>query len=550
MKYYQEVINLVDSGKPISEEVGLALKRVPHYIKVYKYNHRWVSRIISFIEKNMWLQKGGDRLIKLEPEQKFWIEMMGFEHDDGRPVITDLPVIIGAGSGKSTFLACLSIAVMMVGSKRGQDVLVFANSKLQAQELFRTAQEIVRDERSNLYEFYKRDLLRPIINKIDYPVTDSSIQIKAMDNRTADGVNVRMIVFDEFHAYTTNIIENVRKSTANKRKDTGYTIFYSSTNGQTRGATFDSYISRWEKILHGEIEDDAVFPIIYKLDDISEVLNPDMYEKALPFINSMSDKSITKNLVTQAEGNPVAQAEILAKVFNIPQEQYNALFTEDVIKHSREGFKKIPRGARVYVGYDLSAVYDLSVICFVYHDESTDSYYIDGHGFIPRSTYENKISRELKERYTRYVDEGTLTLVDTPMIESSEVAEYTDNFLSENGLILEKVLGDAFYKADFQKMMKDAYGKDIIKTVKQSVANLSEPLKVIRAYVDNKKLFLASDIIAWNFTNLRVKVDANGNIFPNKDKARAQIDFVSAATAAFSGILNSDDSDIIEYKYE
>lgn len=549
MKYFYKLLDLIRDGKPISNEVREALDRVPHYIATYKYNKKYVSALISFIEHNMWLQKGGEGKLKLQTEQKFWIEMMGFEYDDGRPVITDLPVIIGAGSGKSTFLAALSLAVMIVGSKRGQDILVFANSKKQAQELFRTSSEICSDERSSLYEFYKRDLLKPIINQIKYAPTNSIMQIKAMDNHTADGVNVRMVVFDEFHAYTTNVIENIRKSTAPKRKKTGYTIFYSSTNGQTRGAVFDSYMIKWEKILTGEVKDDSIFPIIYKMDDVKEVLKPELYEKALPFIKELSDPMIIYDLVKKAKGNPVAQAEILAKSFNIPQELYNSLFTSDIIERSLKGYKPIPDGATVYVGYDLSSVYDLSAIVFVYKDEEHDNYYIYGHAFIPRDTYNNKISRELKERYTEYAARGYLTLVDTPTIESSQVYNYMDNFIKEHQFTVVNILGDAFYNKEYRKLINDNYGDDVLVIVRQNVRELSEPLKYIQAYINSNKLFISNDLLAWNFANLRVKVDANNNIFPNKQKARAQIDLVSASISAFNGILNADNDSIVSFNY-
>ena len=118
MKYYYEVMKLIADGKPVSREVKLAMARVPHYIKTYKFNETYAAALISFIERNLYLQKGGEGLIKLQPEQKFWIEMLCFEYADGRPVITDLPIILGAGSGKSTFLAALAIAVMLIGSKK------------------------------------------------------------------------------------------------------------------------------------------------------------------------------------------------------------------------------------------------------------------------------------------------------------------------------------------------------------------------------------------------------------------------------------------------
>ena len=544
--YYYELLKLIRDGKPINKWVCKALDRVPHYLTTYKYNRDYVTALINFIENNMYLQKGGNGKLVLQTEQKFWIEMLGFEHDDGRPVITDLAIILGAGSGKSTFLASLSLAVMLVGSHRGNDVLVFANSIRQAHELFRTSTEIVKDERSSLYEFYKRDLLEPIINKIRYTPTNSVLEIKAMDNRTADGVNVRMVVFDEFHAYTTNIIENVRKSTAPKRKETGYTIVYSSTNGQTRGAVFDDYMNKWQKILTGETDDDTIFPILYGLDNASEALDPSQYEKALPFIKDISSPDIILDMVTKAKGNPTAQAEILAKTFNIPQQEYNSLFTSDVLLNAQQNFEPIPHGSSIYVGYDLSAVDDLSAIVFAYRNPQ-GQFFITGHAFIPETTFNNRTSREQRERYAKFIAQGTLTLVKEPTVQGKTVFEYMQKYTKDNGYTISGVIGDNFYNREFRDAVSTNYGEDTLKQLRQTVKYLSEPLKNIKASLLSNNLFLDSDILIWNFANLRVKIDANNNIFPNKEKSSDKIDFVSATIGAVYGYLNEDDATAYEW---
>ena len=85
-------------------------------------------------------------------------------------------------------MAGLALAVMIVDSHRGQDVLVMSNSVNQSPDTFRTATDMVSDDRSPLYDFKKMDLIQPIQGKIRWTPTNSQIEIKAMDNKTADGV--------------------------------------------------------------------------------------------------------------------------------------------------------------------------------------------------------------------------------------------------------------------------------------------------------------------------------------------------------------------------
>lgn len=545
MHWYYEYLKLIAQGKPVSEEVRLALDRIPGYLNLFDYDATYPNKIIDFIEHFIYLQKGAtdNEPMKLQVEQKFWIELMGFKHkDSGRQVINDIGLILGAGSGKSTFMAALGIAVMMVGSKQGNDVIIFANSIKQAQETFRTASEMVGDDRSMLYDMYERGMLKPILNSIKYPLTNSLIQVKAMDNRVADGVNVRLAIFDEFHAYRTNVIENVRKSSAPKRRDTGFTIWYISTNGQTRDSVFDSYYQRWEDILHGRVEDWSTFPMIYKLDDLSETMDESTYEKAMPFVKSISDPAIVKNILLKAKGNPVAQSEILAKSFNIPQAEFNALFTEDELKKARHiKFDELVNDNDVYIGFDLSSVNDLSSIALV--KKRGNHLSVLTHSFLPEKTFNEKVSVEQRQRYQIFIDKGALELIPGSMIDEKYVFDWLVNYLHDNELNPLGFAGDAYYSKDFKRYLADYFGDSMVFTVAQNVANLSDPLKKTKAFVAGGHYSLKDDLITWSLSNLRVKIDANGNVYPNKEKAIDKIDPVLAMIQGYwlYNKLNSDE---------
>lgn len=569
--YFYDYINMIGrTHKPISYKLRLALDRVPHYIETYDLNEAYVQALIDFIQNNLYLQKGGHLPFILEPEQKFWIEMLGYEHKTTHvPVISDLGIIIGAGSGKSTFMAALSLAVMMVGSYKGNDVLVLSNSKEQSQELFRTASEMCSDDSSPLMILKNNYLLRPVINKIYYDPTNSIMQIKAMDNRTADGVNVRMAVFDEFHAYKVNVIENIRKSSAPKRAKTGFTIVFISTNGQTRDLVFDDYMKTWEKLLYdgerlrlGIIKpedayiDDSTFPLIYQYDngcvDIyardlpnESIEDVNSYEMAMPFIKTISDPQIILDTVRKMHDNPVGMSEILAKSFNIPQSEFNNLFTAETLLKCYKPESYLSPERDVYIGYDMSAVDDLSSITIALKD---DHYYrFENHNFIPRSTYEKRTDEKHRQLYDKFIDEGSLTIMDSDTIDYDQAFDWMYNYLNEQHYSVIKIFGDAFYATQFRKRCIETYGEDNVIELRQSVRYLSEPLKFIRGLVTNESVELSNALLVWSFGNVKVKVDANDNIYPNKEKKADKIDPVLASIQAIYGFITQVEDDVIDW---
>lgn len=535
MDYFFEYVDYIaKTGKPISNAVRQALDRVPLYLMRFHYRKEYPEALVHFIESFIYLQKGGGsaKPMKLQPEQKFWLSLFGLVDDKGHQVVNDIALVLGAGSGKSTFVAALSLAVMMVGSETGNDVLVMSNSQEQSQETFRTASEMVRDDRSVLGELTRRHVIKPVIKKIKYEPTRSQISVKAMDNKTADGVNVRMAIFDEMHSYRENVIENIRKSSAPKRVKTGFTTVYITTNGQVRGSVFDNYLKYWRQVLEGTVEDWSTFPMIYELDSVAELQDPETYPKAMPFINEISDISVPVNQLKQARNDPVRLAELLAKSFNIPQTEFNAVFHNDELTKDMEAKPVGELSSVVYVGFDLSAVNDLSAVAFLRFDEEGTPVY-DVKAWIPSETYRSRISPEQRQNYDRFKAAGTLKLIEGNIIDEREVFDEVAEYISRNRLTVAGFSGDGFYSRNFQRYIRETYGADSLKVTRQTVGNFSDPLKHLITLFQAGTTPINSDLMAWSLSNVRVRIDANDNIYPNKSKAAEKIDPVLAMLHAF-----------------
>jgi phage terminase large subunit-like protein len=70
--------------------------------------------------------------------------------------------------------------------------------------------------------------------------------------------------------------------------------------------------------------------------------------------------------------------------------------------------------------------------------------------------------------------------------------------------------------------------------VRQTVQGLSSACKELEAAVISGRLHHNSPVLSWCISNLQTKVDANGNLFPNKAAAKNKIDAASAMINALA----------------
>ena len=72
-----------------------------------------------------------------------------------------------------------------------------------------------------------------------------------------------------------------------------------------------------------------------------------------------------------------------------------------------------------------------------------------------------------------------------------------------------------------------------IHDIPQTVKSLSNPLKVYKEKAKMGKIIFNDPVATWNHANVRVKLDANNNVFPNKEKAKEKIDVFASQLDAF-----------------
>lgn len=550
--YIAQYLKLIEQGKiPISNEMTLAVARVKRYFKQYHYKHDEVEKRISFIENETCNTKGNNSKLKLALVQKFWLSVAwGFYHDveilktnpdtleqysaiEERRLVNEIPLIMSRGSGKTTLASAIAMVGLIADGEWGADVSCLATTREQSSLLFNASRSMTSNEDTLLYLMKQAGMLRSTKQGLLYEETNSLMTIKTSDYEVLDGLNSNMVLFDEIHSYDDDFIQVVKDGSSRKREN--WQVWYISTNGTKRGKVFDTYMDEWMDILTGKINNDSVFPFIYKLDDVKEISEPDKWLKAIPMLGiSTSNEAIVKD-IEMSKNNPAKQAELMAKTFNLPVNNYQSFFTNEECLGNRVKFDRMlftgtdERNAYCVLGVDISDKNDICSVSFMIPDG--DKRYFFNKKYIPRVTL-SKLPREQREQYEKWEKDGELHIHELDYNDQDYIFDDLKDFMGENKIYPIAVGYDRWNAQRLTNLFNDWYG-DICFDIPQTVKILSSPLKIYKAKLQGGKIIFDDGASTWMHSNVQVKLDSNNNIFPNKKEAKNKIDTFASQLDAF-----------------
>jgi len=553
MKYFDQYKALIDAKEiPVCHEMKLAIKRIERYQKQYIFKQEKVDNRIKFIEEECSNTKGLNSPLTLALPQKVWLEtafgfyknaevtktnpdtMEPYKATEERRLIHEIPIIVSRASGKTTLAAAIALMAQIIDGEYGADVQCLAKTREQAGYLFNASRAMVHREGSLLNLLNKSEKLTSTKAGLMYHDTNSLVCIKTLDYDTLDGTNSHFNIFDEVHAYDEDPIKVVNDGSSKKRKN--WQTWYISTNGTKREKVFDRYYKIWLSVLNGEIANDSIMPFIYKLDDVEEIYKPEMWMKAIPLLGITTEPETIANDIEMSKDNPVDQAELKSKTFNLPVNSYLAYFTnEECSGNKKEWNPEIFEGtdekrARCVVGADLSDVNDICAISFMVVDR--DRRYFMTRKYVPRSKVE-LLPKDQKDKYIEWESKGLLTFHDREYNDREFIFDDLIMFMDEHKIFPVRIGYDRWGAREFIKLWEERYGTEIGYEVMQTVKGLSNGLKLYKTKMKGGNIIFNDELTGWMHGNVNVKTDANNNVFPNRQQAKAKIDGFAAQLDAF-----------------
>lgn len=546
---------------PVCREISMEMNRIDNLIADprYYYDDKAVLGFVAFCEEELTLTDGSNLKLldtfKLWAEQLFgwyyFIERSVYEpNEDGhgghyvikktkKRLINKQYLVLSRGSAKSMYGSCVQGYYLTVDTSTTLQITT-APTMRQADEVMSPIRTAIARSRGRLFKFLtdgslqnttgnraNRMKLAATKKGIENFLTNSLLEVRPMSVDKLQGARPKVSTVDEW--LSGDVREDVigaLEQGASKLDD--WLIIAMSSEGTVRNGVGDNIKMELMSILKGEYINPHVSIWYYKLDDIQEVADPDMWMKAAPNIGKTVSYETYQLDVERAEKAPSTRNDILAKRFGIPMEGYTYYFTyEETLPHRPRDFWQMPCA----MGADLSQGDDFCAFTFLF-PIGREEYGVKTRCYISSDTM-NKLAPATRIKYEDFMKEGSLMVFDCVALDMDQVYEDLDEFIINKEYDVRAFGYDPYNAKEFVARWANENGPYGIEKVIQGVKTETVPLGELKKLAENRLLLFDEELMTFCMGNAITLEDTNGNRKLYKKRHEDKIDSVAALMDAY-----------------
>jgi phage terminase large subunit-like protein len=500
----------------------------------YRFDEAKAEKVCTFISllrhtKGKWARRDplnpDANRIRLEPWQCFVLcSIFGWvDKATGKRRFRRASIYVPRKNGKSIFGAGIGLYMLAFDDEPGAEVYSGATSQKQAWEVFKPARMMC------LKDPALADAAGITVNAASLIIEGDGAKFEPVIGKPGDGASPHCAIVDEFHEHPTSELYDTMRTGMAAREQPLLPIL--STAGDNLAGPCRDDWQACEKLLDGAYEDDALFAIIYTLDDESEWATETGLAKANPNWGVSVIPNIILADLEEAKRDPKKQAAFKTKHCNLWVSSRSAFFNVELWRKGRRDIKPDDfRGCRCTISADAALKHDIFpvVLCF----RKDDRFALFGRYYLPRET----VNLPQKQHYRKWEAEGRITVHDGAIVDHRAILEDVWQLYTEFGC--EEFDYDP---AKLQLFANDmaARGANCVDCYSGNGVKMPEWLAEFDgAYRAGKIQHDGDPVLAWAISNCVAKPAKRGMFFLTKDGNENKIDPAIAALMAF-GRLNS-----------
>jgi phage terminase large subunit-like protein len=508
----EKYITDVQSGAvPVCEHVRNAVARyVADRASGWGFSETYAQHAVDFIEQlEHSTGEYAGRPFELEPWQAFIVwNLFGFLNEDGSRRFTRAYVEVPRKNGKSTFSSALMLYGLIADDESAAQVYSAATKLDQAMMVFGESVRVCQ----NLPWLNEALTVNNSVNNRRILYGQSIYKPLEWNPGKQDGLNAHFCCIDEYHAHPNDELYNViRNSMGARRQPLLFTI---TTAGFNREAPCYKHRQYCAGVLSGNIKDDALFSVIYTLDEGDDWTDPAVWAKANPNWGvSVNPRQLEQGL-TEAKEFVHKEVEFKTKLLNVWTDTAMTWISDSLWK-ACDGEDEL-EGEVCYGGLDLASTGDFCAFSLYFPSlHAVRTWY-----WLPSETaFKRKDAAGASIR--QWAADGFIELTE------GNVTDYA--FIKARVIELAQrydIKDIAFDRFNASQLVIELQNEGLqMFPFGQGFVSMSAPTKELERLTKDKQIRHAGNpVTRWMMGNIMLRTDPAGNIKIDKAKSGDKVD--------------------------
>lgn len=390
---------------------------------------------------------------------------------------TEVLFLVGRKNGKTPLIGAICLSEWFCG-EMGKKIMCASNNYEQA-DLMYQAIDAMREESPSLEKVTRRNQTGLYFghqkqkNKTGKFSKQNKGSIRKLSAKTGakEGRNIGVGAVDEvFEMEDDSLIMPIRQALSTQDEPLYFEL---TTEGFTNDGYLDKRLKKARQVLAGEEINEHWLIWLYTQDSEKEVWQDEKtWVKSNPGLGKIKKWSFLRNMIQEAKTSTSTKAFVMAKDFNIKQNNAQAWLSEEDVKNDLTYDMEELRGCVGIGAADLSETGDLTnAKALIYNPNNRQKYFISKY-FLPASkVHEN-------EKYEAWAKKGYLHICAGNEVDQSDIVTWFVSLYKKFGIRVMFTGYDKWQAKAFKKEMEDT-GFDIEKI--QQGFDLSNAMTVLEA---------------------------------------------------------------------
>ena len=459
----------------------------------------------------------------------------GYDAETGKQMIREYGLLISKKNTKSTIAAGIMLTALILCWREEEEHLILAPTKEVADNSYKPAAAMVREDDELAALFHIQDHVRTITHRVNR----NSLKVVAADVDTVSGKKSGKVLVDELWVFGKRANAEAMFMEAlggQVSRDEGWVIYLTTQSEEPPAGVFAERLKYWRDVRDGRIHDPKTLGVLYEFPEElvkrKAYLDPAFFYVTNPNIGrSVSAEWLEDNLRKNQSKTDGTFQQFLAKHLNVEiglnlrtDRWAGADFWEDAGEPGLTLDALLERCEVAVVGIDGGGLDDMLGLAVIGRERETRRWLHWAHAWVHQIALKRR--QEIAPRLLDFQREGDLTIVDRPGDDVDAVADIVCR-VRDAGLLPEKQgvgvdgagitdIVDALAAREFDEQQIVAIQQGwrlngAIKTTERKVAG-------------GEMVHGARPLMAWCVSNARIVQNSNAISITKQASGTAKID--------------------------